>query len=196
MTPISLDYEDILLLGINGKGLKIKFDPKISSFKNTILESKTDTIGNKYPFFFRNGNVNYKEIPISGLISYHMDNDNKQFMTNLELGLENSNTQLTEENIMVERKFRLAVLDWLTNGEPKLFRSATEGVYVIRLMNISLSPNDTLGRMIYSFSATGYEVADHDIETLLKEKLVNYNGEASSRLGYFILGISRLGGST
>ena len=52
------------------KQLKIKYDPKVSSFKDTILESKTDTIGGQYPFFFRNGWVRYKEIPISGLISY------------------------------------------------------------------------------------------------------------------------------
>nr|DAZ72814.1 MAG TPA: hypothetical protein [Caudoviricetes sp.] len=52
------------------KQLKIKYEPKVSSFKDTILESKTDTIGGQYPFFFRNGQVRYKEIPISGLISY------------------------------------------------------------------------------------------------------------------------------
>jgi hypothetical protein len=32
-----------------------------------------DTIGSKYPFFFRNGDVSYKEIPVGGLISYHVD---------------------------------------------------------------------------------------------------------------------------
>jgi len=50
--------------------LKIQYNPKVSSFKNDILESKIDTIGSKYPFFFRNGHVHYKEFPISGLISY------------------------------------------------------------------------------------------------------------------------------
>jgi len=71
-------------------------------------------------------------------------------------------TDLVDYNIAAERKFKLEVLDWLNNGKPKLFRSPTEGNYVIRLMNVSLSPNDTLGRAIHSFSATGYECMDND----------------------------------
>jgi len=53
--------------------LKIKFNPKVSSFKNTIPEQKIETIGSKYPFIFRNGHVCYKEFPIAGLVSYQMD---------------------------------------------------------------------------------------------------------------------------
>jgi hypothetical protein len=44
--------------------------------KNNILESKQDTIGGKYPYIFRNGNVKYKEFSISGLISYLEDPEN------------------------------------------------------------------------------------------------------------------------
>jgi hypothetical protein len=39
----------------------VRFNPKVSSFKETVLEQKQDTIGNKYPFVFRNGNIKYKE---------------------------------------------------------------------------------------------------------------------------------------
>ena len=39
------------------------------------METKKNTIGGKYPFIFRNGAVEYKEFPISGLISYLMDED-------------------------------------------------------------------------------------------------------------------------
>jgi len=41
---------------------------------------------------------------------------------------------LTGENIKGERYFKLKVLDWLTNGKIKLFRSATEGNYLVRLI--------------------------------------------------------------
>ena len=40
----------------------MKYNPKISSFKETIQEAKQDTLGGKYPFFFRNGNLGYKEM--------------------------------------------------------------------------------------------------------------------------------------
>ena len=33
--------------------LKIKYNPKVTSFKETLLEQKTNTLGGKYPFFFR-----------------------------------------------------------------------------------------------------------------------------------------------
>jgi hypothetical protein len=72
--PVKADFEDMFLY--DGKTqLRIAFNPKVSSFKTTILESKHDTIGGKYPFFFRNGDVNYKEFPISGLISINMDEE-------------------------------------------------------------------------------------------------------------------------
>lgn len=184
---VTLDFENMFLTD-GEKQLKIKYDPKVSSFKDTILESKTDTIGGQYPFFFRNGQVRYKEIPISGLISYQMDRDNF-FINDEELNLSEKSTlrkqtraveafdntpttNLVGYNYTAERKFKLAVLEWLTDGKPKLFRSPSEGNYVVRLMNTSLSPNDTLGRMIHSFSCTGYECAAADIESLQASELV------------------------
>jgi hypothetical protein len=81
-------------------------------------------------------------------------------------------TNLTSNNVYNERQFKLEVLNWLNDGKPKLFRSATEGNYIVRLMNVSLSPNDTLGRMLHSFSSSAYEVADHDFENLSKYNLL------------------------
>lgn len=173
--PITVNFED-MFLSDGVRQLKIQYNPKVSSFKNTILEQKTDTIGSKYPFFFRNNMVKYKEIPISGLISYHMDDCNL-FMDSQQLGFSNLNlksTDLTNHNYAAERQFKLEVLEWLTNGELKLFRSPAEGNYVVRLMNTSLSPNDTVGRMLHSFTSTGYEAADNDIDSLKEHKLINF----------------------
>ena len=64
--------------------LKIKFNPQISSFKSTLMETKLNAMGNKFPTFFRNGIVNYKEFPLSGLISYWSDEE-ELFMTYEEL---------------------------------------------------------------------------------------------------------------
>lgn len=175
-------YFEDMFLGDGEKQLKIKLNPKVSSFKEVVLEAKTDTMGSKYPFFTRNAAVGYKEIPVSGLISYWMD-EAENFMSDAELGLSSSfegqerataprTTSLEGYNYAAERKFKLAVLDWLNNGRPKLFRSPAEGNYMVRLMNISLSPNDTLGRLIHTFSATGYECGKTDIDSLRAEKLL------------------------
>lgn len=183
--PIVAEFEH-MFLGDGEKQLKIEYNPKVSSFKNTILEQKTDTIGGQYPFFFRNNQVKYKEIPISGLISYQIDSNNF-FITDQELGLEEEKTRTTnlvDYNFTAERKFKLAVLEWLTNGQPKLFRSPAEGNYVVRLMNTSLSPNDTLGRMLHTFSSTGYEIASSNIENLLTQQIIKFTDIEQYDIGF------------
>jgi hypothetical protein len=109
-----VDYEHAFLFD-GTKQLKIKYNPKVSSFKNTLLESKIDTIGGKHPFIFRNGNVKYKEFSISGLLSCSLD-DELLFTTEKDVYLYDNTTNLTGENIAVEREFKLDVLEWLNNG--------------------------------------------------------------------------------
>lgn len=161
------DFEDAFLFD-GERQLKIKYNPKVSSFKTDLQETKIETIGSKHPFILRNGNVSYKEFPISGLISYLMD-EGKYFID----GTNERSTQLTGENIAQERDFKLKVYDWLTNGKAKLFRSPGEGNYIVRLMNVSLTPNDTLGRMLHTFSATAYEVADFEYSNLNSFGFIN-----------------------
>lgn len=165
---VKCDFEDIFLFD-GERQLKVRFNPKVTSFKSNILESKMDTIGGTFPFFFRNGNVTYKEFPISGLISLCGD-ENDEFLSGLSMDISEPRDDfkhtLSRENIKKEREFKLMVLDWLTNGQPKLFRSPTEGNYIVRLMNTSLTPNDTLGRMLHTFTCTAYEVAEYTFENL------------------------------
>lgn len=195
------DFEHAFLFdGV--RQLKIEYNPKVSSFKIDVLESKIDTIGSQFPFIFRNGAVFYKEFPISGLISYWSD-DEELFMTKSEMRLigdkahrsqtvANSanyasaavthpesdawneintiqhipNKSLLNYNIAAERWFKLTVLDWLNNGKPKLFRSPAEGNYIVRLLNTSLTPNDTIGRMLHTFQSQAYEVEKYSYEKL------------------------------
>ena len=178
--PIVIDFEDAFLT--DGKRqLKIKYNPKVSSFKRNVLETKVDTIGGAYPFIFRNGRVSYNEFPISGLISYLTDSENlfltkDQYKTyyNTE---DITNFDLVNTNIIKERIFKMEVLNWLTNGEPKIFRSATEGNFIVRLMNSSLTPNDTLGRMIHTFNSTAYEISEFNYENLKKYNIINLDAE-------------------
>lgn len=179
--PVLCDFEDCFLYD-GEKQLKIRFNPKIGSFKSTVLESKMDTLGGKYPFIFRNGNVEYKEFSVSGLLSLLSD-DNGDFFNTFkpEDSLMRSKTPaaarnipspfgtlLTAENYRLEREFKTQALEWLTNGKPKLFRSPAEGNFIVRLMNTSLSPNDTLGRLLHTFTSTAYEIAEYNYENLKK----------------------------
>lgn len=171
--PIIRVFDNIYLLN-NNIQLKICFDPTISTFKHTVIESKTDTIGSQYPFIRKNGNVNYREFPLNGIISFLSD-ENEIFTTKEEIFgnyIENYIEYNNENNItpyndyIYEKKFRDKVISFLYENNVKLFRSATEGNILVKLMNITFTPNSVLGRRIYSFSCTAYEVADNTIENI------------------------------
>ena len=195
------DFEDMFLYdGI--KQLKIRYNPKVSSFKTTLMEAKIDTIGSKYPFIFKNGAVEYKEFPIGGLISYMADNSNLFMSYEQELNLINPNLrrQNTPDsqnieynsptvsgvgyNYQAERKFKLRVLDWLNNGEIKLFRTPSEGNYLVRLMNVVLTPEDRVNRLVHSFSANAYEMAECNYDNLVDLGIIKINAPATSLKGY------------
>ena len=183
-SPLMVIFDDMFLT-TKDRQLKIKFNPTVSSFKRTIQESRTDTIGSQYPFVRRNGYMNYAQFPIGGLISFEMDEselftsleelfgDNLKLYTlyNNEHGITNAN------NIMYEKLFKDKVIEFLYNEQPKLFRSATEGNFIVKVMDASFSPNATLGRRIVSFTATAYEVADCTIENFKKYNILEGNDE-------------------
>ena len=165
--PFMMLFDDMYLTGGDGQ-LNIRFDPSISSFKRTVSESRTDTIGSKYPYIKRNGYVEYKQFPIGGTITHLMDPSH--LITSREEIFRDSLDNYTEfnkdKNVRIddfndwtyEREFREKVMDFLYANKVRLFRSATEGNILVKIMDINLTPNSTLGRRIYSFTATAYEV--------------------------------------
>lgn len=179
---LTMDFEDMFLYD-GERQLRIRYNPKVTTFKADVLETKIDTIGSQFPYISRNGNVNYKEFALSGLISYLSD-ENEKFISMKELGLDGysdplspygkyKTTNLVDYNIAAERIFKNEVLNWLNNGKVKLFKSPAEGNFLVRLMNVSLSPTDSLSRMLHTFSATAYEIADFSSDTLAQYGLID-----------------------
>ena len=90
----------------------------------------------------------------------------------------NNEHRITDaNNIMYEKLFKDKVIEFLYSEQPKLFRSATEGNFIVKVMDASFSPNATLGRRIVSFTATAYEVADCTIENFKKYNILEGNDE-------------------
>jgi len=77
-------------------------------------------------------------------------------------------TDLTAYNFMAEREFKLRVLDWINDGKVKLFRSPGEGNYLVRLMGTTMSPNNTVSRLIHTFNSQAYEMADCEYKNLIE----------------------------
>jgi hypothetical protein len=84
------------------------------------------------------------------------------FLPKSKLLTEEKTINYTTENIAQERIFKMEVLKWLNNGKPKMFKSPTEGNFLIRLMKVSLSPEDKLGRMLHNFNCNAYEIGKCD----------------------------------
>ena len=179
------NFEYSFLLGQNEQQLKLKFDNTMGSFKYQVTESKTETVGGKFPTVTRNTAVCYRTFPITGLISFQMDENQVFYKKEDILKWEKirtlydrykSDRKVDQYDYIYEREFRNKVINFLIDGRPKLFKSPTEGNIIVRLMDVNLTPNQILGRMIYSFSSNAVEIADNDLDNQKKYKLVDiYN---------------------
>lgn len=199
--PVMCVFEDIFLTDKN-RQLKVQFNPSISDFKYNVNESQQITLGSQYPYVKRNGNNYYRSFNISGLISSLVDqqgwynpNYNEEhgyfYYKNIAQPFTNANelygdnavslySSYNQENdisyqrdYIYERQFREKVMEFLYQNNIKLFRSLTEGNILIKLTNISLSPIEALGRMLYSFGATAIEIDDNNLNNLDKYDIIN-----------------------
>lgn len=175
--PVMRNFEYSFLLGKDNVQLKLMFDNTMESYNYQISDAVSETIGGKYPVITRNAATRYRTFPINGLISFWMD-ENKIFcdkkviyeyedIINLYNNYNIANN-IIQYDYIFEREFRERVLSFLQDGELKLFKSPTEGNIIVRLTDVNCSPDQSLNRMIYSFSATAYEMAESNMENYLK----------------------------
>lgn len=170
------------------KTLKVSFNFQPSNRANAMNRTKTDTLGGQYPIFTQNPKLKYHTYNITGRIS--TEDNGELFLSKEEVfGLEYYNYRYNDDieikdtsyfggasgrNIshntkkiiqsnqdwLYEREYRDAVEEWLNNGKPKLFRSMTEGNLIVMLDSVSLVPDMVLGRRLYDFNATMYEIGN------------------------------------
>lgn len=81
-------------------------------------------------------------------------------------------TNADDITIFAERKFREQVMKWLSDGKPKLFRSENEGNMIVMVSQPSFTPLSSSNRRVYTVSCTLTEIADYNIENLIKYNLV------------------------
>ena len=157
--------------------LKIRYDMNISNSMINIGQAKTDTIGSKYPYIRRNGDMYYHSFPFSFLITAYTDNnhifatedelkDNQKNLYAIARGVHSLSVYSGEYDYVYEREFRQKVQKFLYNNKVKLFRSLTQGNMLIKLMGITLTPKQELGRLLYSVDATAVEIDEVTIERL------------------------------
>ena len=170
--PVMVLLDDSYLVGNNGEQMIIKYNPQLNSIKNVVSESIIQTLGSQFPFVKRNGDIRYRQFSISGLISAQAD-EIKTFLTEEEAYGEmeipfkeyNQEARIDKQNDFIfEKIFRDKIIDFIDNGKVKLYRSTPEGNILVKLTDINFTPEQALGRMIYSFSATATEIAEATVE--------------------------------
>lgn len=205
-SQILVNFDDIFLTDETGQ-LGIRFNTNVSGLKYVTQESITNTLGGKYPIIRKNAQTKYRQFNLSGTLYFDcvdignnkdfQDSSNRIYtdsffedetiylMLKPEKAFEfwdqyswDSDDDIKGEKLIAyQKRFRDAAMDLLTNGKPKLFRSPTEGNMLVSLSNISFTPNKTLGRNVYDFSATVTEIAEPTVENLGKYKIITRSGE-------------------
>lgn len=175
--PVMRNFNYSFLLGQNGQQLKLQFNNTLSNYRVNINEAKSVTLGGKYPFISRNGATKFKTFSLGGLISFNMD-ENGLFLTKEQAykfdeiaalySHYNNQHGISVYDYVFEKEFRDAVIEFLYDGKPKLFKSPTEGNILVRLMDVNLTPQQSLSRMIYDFSCTVNEIAECNRDNYIK----------------------------
>ena len=182
--PVISVFDHAFLTG-EGTQLCVKFNPNVNNFKRNVADSVVTTVGGKYPYINRNGDMDYRSFSLSGTIAYEMDAEH-QFASRSSMygewievyGSYFVNRYINQQNDRItQRKFRELVMDYLYSDLPKLFRSTPEGNILVRLTDINLTPNQQLGRMIYDFSCTATEIGDASVENCKLYEIQDF-GEA------------------
>lgn len=174
-------FDHAFLTG-EGTQLCVKFNPNISNYKTNVSDGVVTTIGGKHPYITRNANMYYRSFTLTGTIAYEMDAEH-QFTTRSEMygdyiqiyGSYFVNRYFNQRNDrLTQRKFRELVMNYLYDDVPKLFRSTPEGNILVRITDVTLTPNQQLSRMIYDFSCTATEIADCTINNYKIYKIQDF----------------------
>ena len=167
--PLYNVFDNTFLVGSNtnkGKQLSLIYDENISSFKPIRKDFVQETIGSKYPFVIRNAAINYKTMEFSGMIVAFMDAENVS-------GYGNSTLYSNYGKYVIqERNFRDWFEAFINDGYPKLLRSPSEGLRLVRITNVNFTPIRQVGRTIYNFSCTMTEIADPTTANFIKYKFI------------------------
>ena len=193
MTEEVLLFTDDLILIDKDALIRIGYNPKVTNFKKNVVDVITPTLGGTYPQVRRNGQQGYYSFNISGLISIQIEEvdslscESIKFYDSCSSGKADTNHSVfvfeserldrinelflqekisrEEYTILLEKFYRDKVFDFLYSPSTKLFKSLQEGSFFVYLSNITLTPEESAGRLYYSFSCQATEVKPNKPET-------------------------------
>ena len=136
---------------------KIQRDPTNNYIKSA--KAKNNFVDERYEDFILNGSALFNTTNPSDYVTL---SDNGRVLINRQNYINRS------DNFIIEKQFRKKLMDWLYDGNPKVFKSDTEGLFLVKLTDISFEPVIETGRILYTFSCTMTEIGGTDLDTLIK----------------------------
>ena len=94
----------------------------------------------------------------------------------------NLNNGITHyRDFIYEKRFRDKATEFLNKAQVLLFRSLTEGNIMIKTLDVSMTPNQQLGRLIWSVSISAVEVDDCTLDNIFKYEVQSKEGSISAK---------------
>lgn len=188
--PIMTIYDNSYIIS-DGKVMRFQYDSYTKNYKNVINEGKIDTIGSKYSYFLRNGQVNYKEFDIGGIIyslsDVVQDNIGPQNKGGLDDSLDRKMIcDVVElEDIANKRVYEIKV----TNSIIKLELIDKDKYKDYKVTNAMIPiVKDTINQGHYNFAISynkiiAKNITDYDYEYLYTDDFINTFEDKNITLG-------------
>lgn len=186
-------YEGLWILGKDNLQFNFIYNGQITNIASSKKMELVNTIESKYPYFVSNSSQDYKTFNLSGTLCQNQDieelfldnnfsktiaNNTSSFNPSIEdkyIYEKNSNPKTdlyNDKNSMVmQRRWREQIFEWLNNGEPKVIKSEAQGCFVVMIDSVVIQPNKQTYGLIADFSAKCTEIGEFSEEQLKKLKL-------------------------
>lgn len=169
---VIVDYDYSWLIGENFTQASIEYNGTISAMKRVRRDTVIETIGGKFPVVASNSNVGYLDMTYSCTLTQHMDKENLFGGSYSEIfgGLKDetaddyyqinlaNKVDSYDENYITEREFRNKFQDWIQDGKARVYKSNTEGLVLVRVVDFVATPVQQLGRLISNASFRMVEI--------------------------------------
>ena len=149
ISTVDCEFSGIWLIGKEQK-YQLQFNDEISEISNNETYNVVTTLGSKYPFIIKNGNVNYRTFSVTGTL------------------ISEASDKVSIINRFEDKKLRSNINKFLNDGKPKLIKD-NSGIYVLsQISNVVLTPRTDSYRYVYDISFEITEIADAYDETILR----------------------------
>ena len=151
---VEVNFAGVWIMGKDSQ-YKLMFNLEVGDYETVIPTETVETMGSAFPTVMSSGNVHYRK-------------------GNLTCMLVSDQTVVSgKTNPKEEKKLRKAIMAFLTDRKPKIFKDGSGETMLISIVGTpTLQPMNELNQLIYNISLEFVEVGDTSVESLRNSGLV------------------------